>query len=214
MQHQGERLKIIAKPAANGFELAIAARRWTVPVGPPVVFDRIDAVARLTAQEISTTGAGCQALRRHARGPLAVAWRPDWSIAGELMVDGVQMQPLARLLSAEAVVSGRLQANPRFALRARTPAGLIASLRLESDFRVEEGTLQRVDLEAAARNPLSGNAAGQGSTRFEQLAGRLEVDGDGYHFSGLEVESGMLAATGEVSVSPRSTSRWAHRARS
>ena len=201
VQHQGERLKIIAKPTAGGFELAITARKWTVPAGPPVAFDRIDAVAKVTARGITTPALAARLYGGTLAGQLTVAWRPDWSIAGDLMVDGVQMQPLARLLSAEAVVSGRLQANPRFALRARTPAGLIASLRLESEFRVEEGTLQRVDLEAAARNPLSGDAAGQGSTRFEHLTGRLEVDGDGYHFSGLEVESGMLAATGEVSVS-------------
>jgi hypothetical protein len=76
----------------------------------------------------------------------------------------------------------------------------MASLRLESDFRVYEGMLQRVDLEAAARNPLARDAA-EGSTRFDTLSGHLEIDGDGYHFSGLEVESGMLAASGEVSVS-------------
>ena len=32
VQHQGERLRIVAKPVAGGFELAIAARKWTVPV--------------------------------------------------------------------------------------------------------------------------------------------------------------------------------------
>ncbi len=193
VQHQGDRLKIVAKPAAGGFELAIAARKWTLPAGPPIAFDRIEALARLTVEGISTPALSASLYGGTLAGPLTVNWRPDWSIAGELMVDGVQVQPLARLLSSEAAVSGRLQATPRFALRARKPAALIASLRLESAFRVEDGTLQRVDLEAAARNPLSGDAVRQGSTRFEHLTGHLEVDGDGYHFSGLKVESGMLA---------------------
>lgn len=201
VQHQGERLKIVAKPVAGGFELAIAARKWTVPVGPPIAFDRIDMVARLTAQGISTPAASASLYGGTLAGPLAVNWRPDWSIAGDLVLDGVQVQPLARFISRDAAVSGRLRATPRFVLRARDPAALVASLRLEAEFKLEEGILQRVDLEAAAKNPLSGDVAGQGSTRFEHATGRLEIDADGYHFSGLKVESGMLAATGDVSVS-------------
>jgi hypothetical protein len=199
-QHDGERLRIVAKPVAGGFDLAIAARKWTVPVGPPVAFDRIDASARLTARGISTSDLSASLYGGTLAGPLTVSWRPDWSIAGALACDGVQVQALARLLSSQAGVSGRLQAKPRFTLRAREPAALMASLRLDSDFRVYEGMLQRVDLEAATRNPLARDAA-EGSTRFDSLSGHLEIDGDGYHFSALEVESGMLAATGEVSVS-------------
>ncbi len=200
VQHQGERLQIVAKPAAGGFQLQIAARNWTLPVGPPVAFDRIEASARLTAQTISTAHLSASLSGGTLTGPLVVTWRPDWSVGGALTVGGVQMQPLVRLLSPHAAVSGRLQANPRFIARASAPQALLRSLRLESDFRIEAGRLHRVDLEAAARHPLSSDA-GEGSTRFDSLSGRLEIDGDGYHFSGLNVESGLLAATGEVSVS-------------
>jgi uncharacterized protein involved in outer membrane biogenesis len=200
VQHQGERLRIVARPAGGGFDLAISARRWTVPIGPPIVFDRIEANARLTARGISTSDLSARLYGGTLAGPLAVNWRPDWSIVGELACDGVQLQPLAHVLTARAAVSGRLQAKPRFALQARDAAALIPSLRLETSFRVDDGLLQRVDLEAVARNPLARDVA-TGSTRFDNLAGRLEIDAEGYHFSALRVESGMLAATGEVSVS-------------
>ena len=200
VQHQGERLRIVAKPAPGGFDLAITARRWTVPIGPPIAFDRIEANARLTARGISTTDLSARLYGGTLAGPLTVSWRPDWSIAGELAIDGVQVQPIAQALSARAAVSGRLQAKPRFTLQAHDPAALIPSLRLETSFRVAEGMLERVDLEAAARNPLARDV-GAGSTRFDRLDGRLEIDAEGYHFSALQVESGMLAATGEVSVS-------------
>ena len=201
VRHQGDRLQIVAKPDAGGFKLAIAGRNWTVPVGPPVLFARIEATARLTARGITTPALSANLYGGTLAGPVTVSWREGWSIEGELALARVEVQPLARLLSSQAAVSGRLQAQPRFTLRASTPAALMASLRLESDFRVEEGMLQRVDLEAAARHPLAHDGTPQGSTRFERLTGRLDIDGDGYHFSGLEVESGLLAATGEVSVS-------------
>lgn len=200
VQHQRERLQIIARPTAGGFQLQVAARNWTLPVGPPVAFDRIEASARLTARSISTEQLSARLYGGTLKGPLVVTWRPDWSVVGALTFDGVQVQPLARLLSPHAAVSGRLQANPRFVARASAPETLLRSLKLESDFRIQAGMLQRVDLEAAARHPLSSDA-GDGSTRFDTLSGRLEIDSDGYHFSGLNVESGLLAATGEVSVS-------------
>jgi hypothetical protein len=200
VQHQGKRLQIVAKPVAGGFQLQIAARNWTLPVGPPVVFDRIDASARLTAHTIRTAQLSASLYGGTLAGPLVVTWRPGWSVGGALAIDGVQVQPLVRLLSPHAAVSGRLQASPRFISHASAPEALLRSLKLESDFRIEAGMLQRVDLEAAARHPLSSDA-GEGSTRFDSLSGRLEIDGDGYHLSGLNVESGLLAATGEVSVS-------------
>ena len=200
VQHQGERLRIVGKPAAGGFDLVIAARTWTIPIGPPIAFDRIEATARLTARSISTSNLSARLYGGTLAGPLAVSWRPDWAVAGELTFDGVEVQPLAHALAFSAAVSGRLQAAPRFTLQARDPAALISTLKLETDFRVADGLLQRVDLEAAARNPLARDA-GAGSTRFDRLDGHLEIDAEGYHFSGLQVESGMLAASGDVSVS-------------
>jgi hypothetical protein len=199
VQHQGERLSVVARPASGGFDLAISARRWMVPVGPPVMFERLEAKARLTARGIATSDLSARIYGGTLAGQIAVSWRPDWSIAGELAFGGVQVQPLARLLSDRAALSGELHATPRFTLRARDPAALMSTLRLESAFRVDEGWLHRVDLEAAARNPLV-RAPEQGSTRFDSLGGHMEIDGEGYHFSALHVESGMLAATGEVSV--------------
>lgn len=201
VQHQSERLRIAATPIAGGFELAIDARRWTAPAGPPILFDRIKATAQLTAKGISTSALSASLYGGRLAGPVAVTWRPAWSIAGELALEGIEVQPLARLLSSNAALSGRLQAKPRFAVHARDSSALIASLKLQSSFQVEEGVLQQIDLEAATRNPLSRNAARRGSTRFERLTGHLEIDREGYHFSGLEVESGLLAAAGEISVS-------------
>jgi uncharacterized protein involved in outer membrane biogenesis len=201
VHHQGDRLRITAMPTARGYEVNIAGRQWTVPVGPPILFDRIAATARLTAKGISTLALSASLYGGTLEGPLEVRWRPVWSIAGELALDGVEVQSLAPLLWSDAAVSGRLQAKPRFVTRARDAYALVTNLELRSDFQVEGGVLREVDLEAAARNPLSRHAGRRGSTRFERLTGHLEIDREGYHFSGLEVTSGLLAAAGEVSVS-------------
>jgi hypothetical protein len=65
---------------------------------------------------------------------------------------------------------------------------------------IEQGMLHKVDLVAAAGNPLSREAARSGTTRFDELSGHLAIDGEGYHFSKLKVASGLLTGSGEVSV--------------
>jgi hypothetical protein len=200
VRHHRERLVIVASPEADGFKLSIAGRKWTPPAGPPILFDRLEATGQLTERGISTGALSASLYGGSLTGQLSVSWRPTWAVSGQLKVAGLELEPLAAMLAADTHVTGRLTASPWFTLRAREASRLPASLRLESDFSVEQGVLQRVDLEAAARNPLSRDASRHGSTRFDRLTGRLEVDRTGYHFCRLDVATGVLSGTGEVSV--------------
>lgn len=201
VHQRDDRLVVLATPASGEqFKLSVRGRKWTPPLGPSVVLDKVYGEGRITARGLSIPTLNVDLYGGTASGPLTVSWRPSWSVTGELKIQDVQLQPLVRVFSPEAPMSGRLRAQPRFDLHAREPADLIRSLTLRSDFSVEQGVLHRIDLVAIARNPLSHEASERGSTRFDRLTGRLEVDRQGYHFSNLVVESGLLAATGEVSV--------------
>ena len=78
-------------------------------------------------------------------------------------------------------------------------ADLTGALRLESDFAVEQGVLYKVDLVAAANNPLNRQAA-KGKTAFDELKGHLLLDHRAYELTDLRVASGLLKAEGEVTV--------------
>jgi uncharacterized protein involved in outer membrane biogenesis len=194
------KLRVHARPeAGKRWSLDIAAIEWTPPAGPAIVFDRIDASATVDRDGIATRDLVARLYGGRVTGALRVGWKPMWSIDGDLVVEGVRLQPLATLVAGNRSISGKLSGKPRFELRARRANDLLASLMLQSDFVVEDGTLHKVDLVAAARNPLAAKPA-SGETRFDELSGHLEIDADGYHFSRLNVASGLLRASGEVSV--------------
>ena len=200
----GGRLKVTARPQGSGaLLLNIAAHDWTPPAGPRVRFDRIAGKALLTRHGIDSRHLQASLYGGRAAGPLSVTWSPSWAIQGEITVKNVNLQPLVALFVRDHIVTGRIDADPRFALRARHGRDLLERLELASRFTVRDGVLRKVDLLAAAKNPFSArtrppDAAAQ--TRFDELAGHLTIDPDGYHFSDIEVASGMLRARGEVSV--------------
>jgi uncharacterized protein involved in outer membrane biogenesis len=196
-----DRLRVVATPEGQGdYRLDIAARDWQPPLGPAVRFARLDATARLTARGISTRELTAVIYGGSLRGPLAVSWTPTWRVTGAINLKQVDLRPLTALFMRDTVVSGLLTANPKFTAQAAAPRGLLDALDLQSDFSVENGVLQKVDLHAVARNPLARDATKGGVTRFSRLSGRLEVDRDGYHFGELKVAAGMLSATGDISV--------------
>jgi hypothetical protein len=47
-----------------------------------------------------------------------------------------------------------------------------------------------------------GKSTRGGDTRFDELAGRLDMEGRTYRFTDLRIASGALAARGNVSISP------------
>jgi hypothetical protein len=196
-----DRLRVVATPEGQGeYRLEIAARDWQLPVGPAVRFQRLDALARLTARGISTRELTAVVYGGSLRGPLAVTWKPAWSVTGALNLKQVDLRPLTALFMRDTTVSGLLTANPKFTAQAASPRGLLDALNLQADFSVDDGVLQKVDLHAVARNPLARDVTKSGVTRFSRLSGKLEVDQDGYHFGELKVASGLLSATGDVSV--------------
>jgi hypothetical protein len=191
-----------ARPNADKtWALDINATNWTPPAGPAVQFDRIEASATLNRQGIETRRLAARMYGGRVTGVLALAWKPMWTVTGELQVDGVRLQPLATLIANNRSISGRLNAKPRFAMQGKRAAELVGGMELSSDFLVEDGILHKIDLVEATRNPLAGSKQKQGETRFDELTGHLDVDAEGYHFSELKVASGLLRATGDVSVS-------------
>jgi hypothetical protein len=160
----------------------------------------LDATALLTERFIDAREVRGVLYGGTVDGTVNVAWKPAWSVAGTLALSRVDLRPLSALFTRESELSGLLTARPQFSAQARDPSELFSALALQSDFKVEDGVLQRVDLHAAARGPLAAAPSKSGATRFSELSGQIEIDPSGYHFEKLKVSSGLLSATGAVSV--------------
>ena len=198
---RGRTLRLTLRPGTGSdWTMVVKAHNWTPPLGPGVVFDRIDATATLRSGLIETRDLTARLYGGRMSGTLRVGWKPDWSINGELTVEDMRLQPAAGLVANLRSISGRVSGKPRFSMGAKRAGDLAASLQLASEFVIHDGTLGKVDLVAAARNPLA-KPPSDGETRFDELSGMVEIDQQGYHFYELNVASGLLRATGEVTVS-------------
>jgi uncharacterized protein involved in outer membrane biogenesis len=193
-------LKARATPEGERFLFDITARAWAPPLGPPVRFDElvIKGVARAKDADLSDIQA--KLYGGTVTGKLTIEWANGIGIKGNLDVKQVELRHAAALFAHKTKVSGQIDAKPVFSAHAASAAQLQDALRLETSFTVHQGTLHGFDLVSAATT--LGKSTGGGDTRFDELAGRLAMEGRTYRFTDLRIASGAIAARGNVSISP------------
>jgi hypothetical protein len=190
-------------PRGKDFALDISAQNWKLPAGPPIVLGSLAASGIVNADGLVLSTIDGRLYDGTAVGKLTVGWKKDWIIAGNLDVQQVEIGPLVAIFSKETTISGRLTANPIIDMRAPSASQLVDAINVESDFKVENGVLYKVDLAAAPKVLFNKDAMKGGNTRFDEFSGHLTVNLLGYHFTGLNISSGVIKAQGELSISPK-----------
>lgn len=190
-------------PQGKEFALKVSAQNWKLPAGPPIVLHSLDASGILNADGLVLSTIDGRLYDGTLAGKLTVGWKKEWTVAGNLDVRQVDIGPLVAIFSKETTISGRLVANPTIEMRAPSAARLADAINVESDFKVENGVLYKVDLAAAPKVLFNKDAMKGGDTRFDEFSGHLTVDPAGYHLSGLNISSGVIKAQGELSISPK-----------
>jgi len=190
-------------PRGKDFALDLSAQDWKLPAGPPIVLSSLAALGIVNADGLVLSTIDGRLYDGTLAGRLTVGWKKEWTIAGNLDVREVEIGPVVALFSKETTISGRLIANPTIDMRAPSAARLADAIDVESDFKVENGVLYKVDLAAAPKVLFNKDAMKGGDTHFDQFSGHFTVDPAGYHLSDLNISSGVIKAQGELSISPK-----------
>lgn len=131
--------------------------------------------------------------------PAADAKAPRITLKGTLQTDGVEVSALT---APSRALTGRLQASTeiggQFPERVSADA-LVAALRTDTRFTISDAVIHGVDLAKAVTTV--GLSRG-GQTELDTLAGQVSTRGKAITLSNLVASSGVLAATGEVNISP------------
>ena len=139
------------------------------------------------------------------QGPLTVtlpevtAKAREWVFEASLETRGVEVSALT---APSRTLTGRLDASTTLSVRINPKAGAAAvadALRSQTRFTVNNAVLQGVDLAKAVATV--GLSRG-GSTALDTLAGQVRTRGQLIELTNLVASSGVLAATGEVTVAP------------
>jgi len=197
---QNRTMQVTLDGDGHNFAVKVTGHDWRLPVGPPLRIDRLVARGALGARGLALHGIDVRLYRGSLAGHATLGWKGPWKLEGAVTVKDVDIGPIGALFPSGSTLSGRLKAQPSFSSSAPNAGALTEMLQLETDFEISEGVLKRVDLAAAARSILAKNDNKGGQTRFDQLSGHLGIDADGYRFSDLSIVSGLLKASGEVSI--------------
>lgn len=195
-----KRLHLEVLPTASGaLQLAVQGSRWTAPFEPRLRFEQIEATALLESNHLKIWNLQATLDGGGAYGFLSARWHPTWAITGELSLHNVAIAALLSRGDGEPGLDGRLQATPRFVMRARRAERLLDSLELASDFTLRDAIVRNVDL-AAAGDAAQRRGTASPVTHLDEVSGHLVFKRGRYELHGLQAHSGTLSANGRLSI--------------
>jgi len=197
---QDGRLKAFLKPHKSEYLIDASAKSWTLPVGPALVFDELIIKGVATLDQVKLNEVSARLYGGTAVGKTTISWKKGLRLEGRFTLNRLELRQVAPLLSPGTYVSGRLSAKPVFSAAAASADQLVAALRLETPFNVQNGALGGVDIHKAATSLIRQGTRG-GETRFDELSGHLVMERGSYRFTRLKIASGVLAADGNVNIS-------------
>lgn len=195
------KVKIDLVPEDDRQRITMSARNWTLPVGVPLLIDRLDSEMMLVDKRLDIQRLDIELYEGKVSTGAVLNWQKNWSLEGKLNVSGVQVAKPVSMVSQSTQLSGKLSGDGSYKASAKEPAKLMEQLQANFKFKVLDGVLDGVDLAKAAT--LLGTKGGMdGQTRFDTLTGMLNVAGKQYHLRNLDIASGLLKATGDVKIKP------------
>lgn len=195
------KLKASLLPADKGrLRLAVDARDWSLPLGPPMKFDELKVSGFATPTSLDLRQLESKLYQGKIGGTMEIDWQKGLRLKGQLAVDAVELRELVPLFSPSAKISGRLNAKPVFSGETAKPEQIAAAMRLETPFDIRNGVLQGIDLQRAATQLIKRESGGE--TRFDTLTGHFAMDRGTQRITNLKVTSGSLGAEGNVTIAP------------
>ena len=202
LQTRDGRLKALVTPVKSDYRIAVNAKGWTLPAGPPITFDTLDVEGVATLSEVNFSRIGAKLYGGAATGKATLGWQKGFQLKGSLDLDRVELAKLVPLLSPGTRFSGQLTAKPVFTASSKDAGGLLHALRISTPFDIQNGVFHGVDLLQSAIT-LGKQGSSSGETRFDRLSGRLAMEHSAYRLTDLRIGSGALAADGSVGISAR-----------
>jgi len=198
---QDGKLKAFVKPDKSNYLISATAKSWKIPAGPAIVFDELTVKGVATLNDADFSEVNAKLYGGTVKGKTAVSWQKGFKLKGNIDVNQVELNSLAPLLSPGTKMSGKLTAKPVFSASAPDASHVMSALRLETPFNIQNGVLHGVDIAQAATKLIKHGATG-GETHFDQLSGHLNMERNAFRFTQLKIASGVLAADGNVNISP------------
>lgn len=198
---EGGKFKLDLTPGTPAQELQINAQQWEIPLRPAFKFEQLAAKGLLQQTALNMPEIQGKLYGGTLRGKAHIDWTRGWKVKGDLKMNRVETKEIVALMTRSIGVSGKLNAQGGYSMRAKDPAQLADSLSAQFKLEVQQGVLYGFDLAQAVKTLARSGTRG-GQTRFEELTGTLIITGKRYQVRQLSVTSGVLSAQGDVDIAP------------
>ncbi len=196
-----DKFTVDATPKGEGYAANITARQWTLPVGMPVKLDTLQANLVYAEQSLNIPSINATLYGGKFNASARLDWKKNWQLGGKFKTDAIELKDVSKLLTKSISVSGRISGSGTFSSTAKEPGKLADKLVLDYAFNVVKGVLHGMDLAKAASLFIKQGGQG-GQTEFDQLSGKLHTSGKQIELRDMRVASGLLAASGQVKITP------------
>lgn len=184
---------------AGAWSLAVDAKDWKPPLGPPLQFASLSLRGSVTETLLDLPEVKAALYGGTLNGRVRLDYPARWVLAGHYAMQDIDVAALAKVFTPSNTLGGRLRSEGQFDARAASAAAMADAFRLDGRFGIADGVLNGFDLANAAGNLLKGGSKG-GQTRFDRFDGKLQVAGPAVKLRQLVVASGVLEAKGNVDI--------------
>ena len=186
-------------PKDKVWRVALNASGWKSLIGPAVEFEDLDATAIVDASGATITDIKGRVGGGALTGQLKANWSGTLQVSGDLKLENGRLNQLMPFFTKNFSSSGTLNLTANYSMSGATLKTLFDDVRLEGPFTIAGGELNNVDIVRALQSARAGGQRG-GKTRFENLAGTVQVSGNSYSYRQLQLSSGPMNASGAVDV--------------
>lgn len=185
-------------PEPESHLISIQAKKWTLPVGLPVLIDKAQIEMHLKKERLEVPRIDMDLYGGKLTANLDLLWHKDWRTNGKAKVEGLSVKEPSKLISQAVYLSGQLAGNGQFSGAAKDASKLLDNINASFTFKVHDGVVHGVDLIKVA-GLLTKQTAG-GETAFDDFSGVANVKGKRYHLKDLKLSSGLLSGSGQVEI--------------
>lgn len=195
------KIEIEVAPKNGEFDVHVAAKGWQPPLGPRITFEELTARATANREGMRISEIRGRLFEGAAKGAATVKWDEFWTVEGHFNVSRIALEAAMPALAGDVPLSGWLDAEAAYSMKAGSLAGLFDAPRIRASFSGRDGVVGNIDL-ARAVQARTAEAIKGGQTRFASLSGNMTLTDGRYQFRKMELSAGQFNAGGEADVAP------------
>ena len=194
-----DKAKFDITPKDKTWEVALSASGWKPFIGPAVEFDDLEATAIVSGNQATVSQYKGRVGGGAISGQFKISWGSAITGSGDIKMENGRLNQLMPFFTRSFTSSGTVGLNATYTLNGASLKTLFDAAQLEGSFTIAGGEFNNVDVTRALQAAKAAGMRG-GKTRFENLAGTVQVSGNHYSYRQLQLSSGAMSASGNVDV--------------